>query len=121
MSLRWAQWGASGVPVFEGANKLVLIRNVQCVCCSHKHVCCINFLNVDICNMHVDICNMHVDICNMHVDICNMHVGKMPCQHAAPFTDGELVLGARNHDQTTTLTNTNESILEGYPGCSQSG
>ena len=23
---RWAQWGAGGVPVFEGANKLALIR-----------------------------------------------------------------------------------------------
>ena len=36
---RWAQWGACGVPVFEGVNKLVLIRNVQYVCCSLKHVC----------------------------------------------------------------------------------
>ena len=33
---RWAQWGASGVPVFEGANKLALIRNVQHACCSLK-------------------------------------------------------------------------------------
>jgi hypothetical protein len=71
---RWAQWGASGVPVFEGANKLVLIRNVQCACCSLKHVCHIHLLYVDICNMHVDICNMHVHIRNMHVGICDMHV-----------------------------------------------
>ena len=61
---RWAQWGAGGVPVIEGAHKLALIRNVQCPCCSLKHVYYIHFLYVDICNMHVYMCNMHVDICN---------------------------------------------------------
>ena len=111
---RLAQWGAGGVPVFEGANKLALNQE-RAMCMLFPQTCMLHQF------LYVDICNMHVDICNMHVDICNMHVGKMPCQHAAPFTDGELVLGARNHDQTTTLTNTNESILEGYPGCSQSG
>ena len=35
---RWAQWGASGVPVFEGANKPALIRNVQRACCSSMYV-----------------------------------------------------------------------------------
>ena len=41
---RWAQWAAaqwaaSGVTVFEGANKLAFIRNVQSACCSLQHVC----------------------------------------------------------------------------------
>jgi hypothetical protein len=33
------EWGASGIPVFEGTNKPALIRNVQHACCSLKHVC----------------------------------------------------------------------------------
>jgi hypothetical protein len=41
---RWAQWAAaqwagSGVTVFEGANKLALIRHVHSACCSLQHVC----------------------------------------------------------------------------------
>jgi len=33
------QWTASGVTVFEGGNKLALIRNLQSACCSLQHVC----------------------------------------------------------------------------------
>ena len=58
---RWSQWAASGVTVFEGANKLALIRNVQSACCSLQHVCYMT----------------------MHV---NMQ--KNTCQHAAPSPDG---------------------------------
>ena len=90
---RWSQWAANGVTVFEGANKLALIRNVQSACYSLQHVCymtmqhakklatCKKFSTCENVNMHVQISNIQIKIIT-NVDMSffsNMHVLSVTC------------------------------------------
>ena len=59
---RWAQWGACGAPVFEGANKLALIMFTSVTCKFTSVTCTFTVLE----------------------HACS--TGKIPCQHGGKFS-----------------------------------